>query len=161
MSRTIYGACLLALTIGGGLSIGGCGTTSGQSIPSGLTPVSGVVTMGDKPLVGATVTFIPAQSGANASGASGITDSSGKYVLKSYEGGGNGLAPGAYKVVISCLVKADGSVVIPGPDESPMQLLVGGAKETLPDQYSNLLGTKLLATVDASGAPIDFKLAAK
>ena len=113
------------------------------------------------PSVITTITFLPAQGDGKSSGASGITDSNGKYVLKSYEGGGQGLLPGAYKVVISCLMKADGSVVIPGPYESPMQLLVGGAKETLPDHYSNLLATKLIATVDSSGTPVDFKLTGK
>jgi hypothetical protein len=42
-----------------------------------------------------------------------------------------------------------------------MQLLTSGAREQLPEKYSSDIRTTLVATVDASGSPVDFKLSSK
>jgi hypothetical protein len=86
-------AALLAL-------IGGC---SGNSRPA-RTPVSGTVTYQGKPVDGATVTFAPMTEGAPT--ATAVTDSSGKYVLNTYEEG-DGAVPGDYRVTFSKVVIED------------------------------------------------------
>jgi hypothetical protein len=142
----------------------GCGG-GGPPLPSGIVPVTGTVTLDGEPVSGATVTFVPVQmsggGGAGLGAASGLTDSVGKYTLSGYEGRANGTTPGSYRVKISRLTRADGSIVIPGPDDSPMQLLTSGAKEQLPEKYSSDIRTSLVATVDAKGSPVDFKLSSK
>jgi hypothetical protein len=142
----------------------GCGGGA-PPMPSGIVPVTGTVTLDGEPVSGAIVTFVPVQitggGGAGLGAASGMTDSTGKYSLIGYEGRANGTLPGSYRVKISRLTRADGSTVIPGPDDSPMQLLVSGAREQLPEKYSSDIRTSLVATVDPSGSPVDFKLFSK
>ena len=137
----------------------GCGPAA-KPVPAGLVPVSGTVSMDGKGLNGATVMFIP--TSGQSSDAGGVTDDAGKYVLKSGEGQGTGALPGEYRVVITRLIKPDGSVVPPSPEKSPMQLMTEeNAKESVPAQYSDLLRSKLKATVAASGGTHDFDLKAK
>jgi hypothetical protein len=142
----------------------GCGK-GGPPLPSGIVPVTGTVTLDGEPVSGAIVSFVPVQiaggGGAGLGAASGMTDSTGKYTLVGYEGRATGTLPGSYRVKISRLTRADGSIVIPGPDDSPMQLLTSGAREQLPEKYSSDIRTTLVATVDASGSPVDFKLSSK
>ncbi|MFO0902275.1 MAG: hypothetical protein U0939_04700 [Pirellulales bacterium] len=138
----------------------GCGS-AGKPAPSGLVAASGVVTLDDKPLVGAQVMLIPVKATDGNTGAGGVTDSTGKFTLTSNEGGAAGAVPGTYRVVVSCLTKSDGTPVIPGPDESPMQLMIAGAKEQVPAKYSDAVASKLMATVDSTGAPIELKLTSK
>ncbi|MCL2622451.1 MAG: DUF4198 domain-containing protein [Planctomycetaceae bacterium] len=79
-----------------GLSFAGCN--------SGLRTeyVEGIVTLEDKPLEGALVTFIPA-SGGTARVAAGTTDARGRFTLTTAEGGkaGRGTTEGDYKVTIA------------------------------------------------------------
>lgn len=151
--------CLMCIMLAGG-----CGGGA-PPLPSGIVAVTGTVTLDGEPVSGAIVTFVPVQisggGGAGVGAASGMTDSTGKYSLIGYEGRANGTMPGSYRVKISRLTRADGSIVIPGPDDSPMQLLVSGAKEQLPEKYSSDIRTTLVATVDPKGSPVDFKLSSK
>src|SRR5690606_13781573 len=111
----------------------GCGGDSGPTAVEGTVPVTGTVTLDGAPGVKAEVQFLPAE-GANANSmATGVTDESGKYTLKS--GPTEGARPGKYKVVISQLMK-DGQPMVPGPDVSPMDLVVQGAVQTLHTNYS-------------------------
>jgi hypothetical protein len=80
------------LLIGGCLSLIGCGSESGPK----LVPVSGVVTMNNKPLEGATVSFSPV--GGEGAGAEDVTGPGGNY--KAMTRGRSGVAPGKYKVVV-------------------------------------------------------------
>lgn len=79
-----------------GLSFVGC--------DSGLKTefVEGIVTLEDKPVEGALVTFIPA-SGGTARTAAGTTDARGRYTLTTAEGGksGRGTTEGDYKVTVA------------------------------------------------------------
>ena len=84
-----------------------------------------------------------------------VTDESGKYTLKS--GPTEGARPGKYKVVISQLMK-DGQPMVPGPDVSPMDLVVQGAVQTLHTNYSEYGTTILQAEVPAGGGTIDFNV---
>jgi len=64
--------------------------------------VEGIVTLDDKPVEGALVTFIPA-SGGTARAAVGTTDARGRYTLTTAEGGkpGRGATEGDYKVIVA------------------------------------------------------------
>jgi hypothetical protein len=85
-----------AMLILAGLSFAGC--------HSGLRTeyVEGIVTLDNKPVEGALVTFIPA-SGETARVAAGTTDARGRYTLTTAEGGrpGRGTTEGDYKVTVA------------------------------------------------------------
>lgn len=78
-----------------GIAVVGCSKTS----LSGLSPVTGTITQGGKPLEGATVIFAPAaQSAARA--AAGVTDANGVFTLTTLQPG-DGAMPGDYNVTVS------------------------------------------------------------
>jgi hypothetical protein len=120
--------------------------------PKNLVPMSGLVTIGGKPVPMVVITFLP-PTGAGL--ATGETDSSGKFTLKS--AGGPGAVPGEYKVAISYLVSPKGvpqgvgarATMSPGPD-----LLT--ATEHLPPEYSDLGRTKISFTVGAERGRFDY-----
>lgn len=156
----------LKFVIAAGLALGiamqtGCGPGT-KSGPSGVVPVTGKVTLDDQPLAGALVTYIPISSVSGESfDAGAVTNDQGMYELRSGEGETPGALPGEYRVVISHLVKPDGSVVKPDKDKSPMQLALEGAKETVPTTYSDMAFSKLKQTVPAGGGKFDFPLKSK
>jgi hypothetical protein len=92
VNRSIVRAVLILV----GLSFAGC--------HSGLRTeyVEGIVTLDDKPVEGALVTFIPA-SGETARIAAGTTDARGRYTLTTAEGGrpGRGTTEGDYNVTVA------------------------------------------------------------
>jgi hypothetical protein len=59
--------------------------------------VTGVVLLDGQPLAGASVQFVPDESGRDATG---TTNDKGEFVMSTYDPG-DGVAPGSYKVVIS------------------------------------------------------------
>jgi hypothetical protein len=128
---------------------GGCS----QSDPS-LVPVTGTVTLNDRPLANATVTFIP-KDGTPGFGGVGKTDAAGKYTLKGGRDDAAGIPPGAYRVVIGKRLMPDGSEV-PADDNTPP--MNSPARESLPDAYSSMAASALSATVQPGGGPIDFPL---
>jgi len=111
----------------------GCG-------PSGpkTNPVSGKVTMDNKPLANATVTFIPANLDPKtpALQASGRTDDQGNYSLKMDKDNREGAPEGSYKVSISVFDRG-------GPDRPARGQLV-------PEEYNHK--TTLTFTVPAEGS---------
>ena len=92
-----------------------------------LAPVSGRVTLNDKPLGNAYVTFAPmAERGANARGvgSSGMTDAEGRYTLQ-VEPGKPGAIVGRHRVMITTLggaeaERSDGGVKLP-KDKVPLR----------------------------------------
>ena len=80
-------SCFLIATLG-------CGKYS-------LSPVSGTITLDGKPLADATVTFTPAERGANSPQSSGKTDKSGKYSLNLVEDETTGAVMGKHHVIIA------------------------------------------------------------
>ena len=117
-------------------------------------PVTGVVTLDDQPLEGASVTFIPTGTTTGVE-CVGQTDAAGKYSPKQIRGA-DGVPAGNYKVVISRQLKG-GKPVVPGQAAGE-----GGiAVESLPPHYSRAAESKLTATVNAGGGTIDFKLTSK
>lgn len=119
-----------------------------------LAPVSGTITLGDQPLTNATVTFVP-KDGTPGFGGVGKTDGAGRYTLRGSRDDALGIPPGAYRVVISKRLMPDGSEV-PASDRTPP--MASPAKESLPETYSSMTMTKLIADVPAGGRTVDFSL---
>jgi len=138
-------------TVAGVVLAIGCGGKGGP-----VLPVNGIVTMDDKPLDEATVTFHPEEQGI-ASGTA-RTGSDGKFVIKGVKGA-NGLAPGKYKVTVSKMKLPGGG----GPDDPPPVAAVTEAdiQNDLPAIYSHPAHTILAYTVTGDGKPIEIKLDSK
>jgi hypothetical protein len=162
----VAGAVLVMLTA--------CGEPAGPK----TEPVSGVVTLDDKPVEGATVTFAPTGSG---SAASGVTDAAGTYKLTTFRAG-DGAVMGSYAVSIT---KTEGSdqanVNLEGlSEEEAMKKAAeayyksssfkdmgnprsGGTKtkDLLPAKYKDAANSGLTADVKAGENKLDFKLSSK
>ncbi|MGV2335940.1 MAG UNVERIFIED_CONTAM: carboxypeptidase-like regulatory domain-containing protein [Planctomycetaceae bacterium] len=149
-----YCVQLLALTIVA--TAAGCGGGPQKIIPEKAVPVTGTITLDGKPLDNARITYYPS-SAAQGDGASGTTDSAGKYELQSVFGSEVviGAAPGKYKVVISRMVRPDGT---PMPADSQEPPIMSGARESIALQYSGFGTSVLSATVATSGGTFDFAL---
>jgi hypothetical protein len=159
------------------VSLAGCGPR--------LVPVSGTVTMDNKPVAGATVIFT-SEDGKYTS--NGLTDESGNFSLKSPAG--EGAYPGNYKVTVTKypkietdmspaskeyakqmtkeaeVGKAAGAPKIPkGSKMPPMPMpgastMASGAKSELPAVYATIEKTPLTAKVPADG-PVELQLKSK
>jgi hypothetical protein len=132
MRRTRFTAALLAA------AVAGCGGSS-------TADVSGTVTLDEKPLAGATVTFTPASTKDSGVGGSyGKTDADGRYRLKTVVGDKSGAAVGKHKVTIS-LTKEN-----PANPEAAVQ-------DVVPAKYN--VKSDLTFDVPAGGtSQADFKL---
>ncbi|QDT99722.1 carboxypeptidase-like regulatory domain-containing protein [Gimesia aquarii] len=147
MLRSILGTILVVMTTGCG------GGVEAKPLPK-TVPVSGVVTLNGQPLASATVTFIP-HGQTKGIECQGTTDESGQYTLKQQHGT-EGAPPGNYKVVVSRLLRGDGT---PLPKEGAG---AGGiATETLSRRYSDVTKTKLTAVVPQEGGEFKFDLKSK
>lgn len=137
----------------------GCGASVKEPNWPAVVPVSGSVTMDQNPLGQAIVLYIPDGSTVGQGG-SGMTDDSGKYKVSSRNAKGemvDGIIPGKYRVAISRMVKPDGSVWTPDPEnkEGPASV---GAREELPLEYSDPRSSIWLVDVITGGPPQDFPL---
>lgn len=151
-SRLSLYSLLLVFTAG----LTGCGgTTVAESLPD-TAPVSGVVTLNGKPIMFATVTFVPMGT-TKGFECVGVTDESGKYTLQQIRGAA-GAPPGEYGVVINYFLKADGTPIKIDGSEPPANL---GADEALPPMYSSFTDSKLTAKVTEAGGEFPFELKAK
>lgn len=146
-----HATTLRKLVLLGLLAFVGC-TPSGPA----LTPVSGTITLDDKPLVGAKVTFVP-QGDTQGHGGSTRTGDDGKYEITAHRANNRkGLQPGSYKVVVSRLVGSDGNLLPPDAKTADI-----AAIESVPARYSNARETTLSVTVDATPKAFDFPLQKK
>jgi hypothetical protein len=136
--RRLCGVLLLAC-------LWGCGHSSDR------IAVTGAVTLDGKALPDAVVTFLP-QGATGGLGGSGKTGPDGRYAMTSAQGG-TGILPGEYTVVVSRLLRPDGSP--PQPDRPPIE---SDARETLPAVYSNRDLSTLKATVSKDAPVHDFAL---
>jgi hypothetical protein len=105
-------------------------------------PVSGVVTLDGQPVEGATVLFTPMEPGGKAS--KGVTDASGRYILKPAEAGG-GVGPGTYGVSIKKTVAEDG-------DE---------AKHLLPQRFAEPTTSALTVEISTGVNEFDIELSSE
>lgn len=117
-------------------------------------PVGGVVTLDDRPLAHAIVTFKPAGATPGLGG-SGRTDADGKFTIVPARDG-PGLPAGEYKVTISRPLRKDGSP--PDPNTPPIE---SDATETLPGRYTDIGATKLTAAVSREKRSFTFSLTSK
>lgn len=156
MSRICF---VLFLVLALGLT--GCSEDTSVAPPGSVVPVTGVVTMDGKPLDYCKVTLVPmGGTTSQGYGASGSTDSAGKYEMKSLVGneGVIGAPPGSYKVTFIRMEKPDGTVVSPESQEPPM---MSGARMSLPMQYGGTDTTPVDVTISSSGGTYDFALKSK
>jgi hypothetical protein len=128
----------------------GCGNSEPATVP-----VNGIVTLKDKPLEGAVVRFFP-QGNTPGHGGEAITDAGGKFAITAAQTKSKGLPIGTYRIVITCLRRADGTVPASGVPE-----IDSDARELVPEPYSSRRDTPLSATVDAGGKTHDFHLPLK
>jgi len=112
-----------------------------------LYPVSGLVTMDDKPLVGARVSFLPEA----ARPSSGTTDASGRYQLQ-YTGDLAGAVVGQHQVSISKPEPDPNYTLDPSNEDD-----VAPELETIPERYRGV-NSELTAEVTSGDNTFDFKL---
>ena len=129
------------------VALAGC-TTGGPA----LTPVTGTVTLDDKPLAGALVKFFP-QGNTEGHGGFAKTGEDGKYEIAPQRLSGKGLLPGEYKVIVSRLLTPDGKPL--PPDAKPIET---AAIESVPEPYCRLNLTPLKVTVGATPVTLDIPL---
>ena len=92
---------LALLCVGVMITIAGCGASNPPT-----TPVTGTVTYDGEPLEGATVTLTPDAGSTGSRSASGISDASGNFIIKTvFTDGANadGALAGTYTVQVSKL----------------------------------------------------------
>lgn len=136
-------------------SLLGCGGGAPASKPLPKTePVKGTVLLDDKPLSGALVTFVPTGDTKGVE-CSGKTDESGNFVPQQLRGT-EGVPAGTYRVYIRRPLRGGKPIT----DEAP-GAAGGVVVESLPPKYSNPTESKLTATINAGGGPVEFKLTSK
>lgn len=145
----------LVLLVSGMGTLAGCGSASASPKTESLAPVKGCVTLDNKPIEGATVTFVPLAA-KMGDGAVGVTDASGNY--EATAGGANGAPLGLYKVTISRLIDPVGKPVVATLESPPANL---GARESILPKYSDHAISTLKCTVAAGGGTFDFKLTSR
>jgi hypothetical protein len=134
----------------GVLTITGCGGEDGRR----TVPVSGIVTMGGKPLDGAEVYFFSEKFSGM-----GMTDAEGKYKLV------QGTFPGENRVFITKIEGGSGENLPTELREDPEQMRVAneslgatpgskrvGPQQVVPEHYSNPEKTKLTFQVPENGS---------
>ncbi len=140
----------------------GCGSgVKKPDWPEGVE-VSGVVKLDGEPVETAIVRYIP-EAETTGPGATGMTDSLGEYSLTFRDANGkiaNGVIPGKYKVAISRMVKQDGTVWTPSPENNEGPRMTG-AMEQIPMKYSNPAQSTLRAVIGPKGGTFNFEVKSK
>lgn len=131
--------CFVILIITG--LFAGCG--SGADRPP-TAKAEGTITFENQPLEGASISFIP----ENGRPASGFTDASGHFVLRTFEAA-DGAIPGEHTVIISKVAA----------DSKKSDDMYATQKSAIPEKYADLKKSGLTASVDADGEnKFDFDL---
>lgn len=146
--------------------LAGCG--GGAAFPK-TYPVKGKVTVNDKPIEGAVVTF---QLDNGKENAIGRTDANGEYTLSMFRSG-DGAIPGKYRVAIAHFASDEPppTTLPPGqiasgdlsddyapPSDNPNAPKAAKPKSAIPEKYSNDKSSGLVAEVAAGPNVIDFPL---
>ena len=119
----------------------------GESV-SPANKVTGVVTVGGKPIEGATVIFEPSEGRS----ATGITDAKGEFTLTTHEEG-DGAVEGTHKVAISKAAYV--------PKDTSLEELAKAekSKSPVPEKFGSTERSELTAKVTADGKNhFEFKL---
>ncbi|MCC9609263.1 carboxypeptidase regulatory-like domain-containing protein [Blastopirellula sp. JC732] len=137
MVRGLWGVVLLSVSL---IALSGCG----QGGPA-LGQVTGTITQDGRPLPDAFVSFYPAAGGRSSHG---MTDQSGKYLLR-FTGMKDGALVGAHTVKIETGVQLSESETGPKPKKVPQ----------LPARYN--AESELTAEVERGNNTFDFDVQAK
>ena len=135
LARKGAGAIVLACLV-----IGLAGCARGPT----FADVEGVVTLNGKPLGNVKVEYWPETDGPISTG---VTDESGKYVLKADDGARTGAVIGEHKVLLRDLDMLGTKFL--GRKAENVADMSGGKKNRIPANYSDNKNTKLKATVNA------------
>ncbi len=121
----------------------GC-NSAGGNLPK-TVPATGVVTLDGKPVDGAQVVLVPA--GQEATGATAVTDSSGRFALRAYPEK-DGAIPGEYKVQVSktIQVKVEGAAKGSVDGGDPVRFEYG-----VPAKYTGFKSSGLSVTIPDTG----------
>ncbi len=153
-------------------TISGCGPSTPKTYP-----VTGVVTLDDKPVAGATVTFI-----SDKHSAATLTDADGKYAMSTFKQG-DGAVPGEYKITVTKYQKDAeenpyGNDKPPEVEQTPEAISEAYGKgytgppkgnaakapkewNDVPSKYSDMNKSGLTLTVEAKPVTFDIKLTKK
>lgn len=143
-ARTIRAAAWLGLAIAAG---SGCGSTKQVSTVQ-LAPVSGKLTLDDKPLAEATMEFIPTGE-TPGQGGGATTNEDGTFTAMT-PFGEEGLPPGDYQVVVSKL-ELPSNVHFDVPPDKTLPPADNPYREVLPPSYSDRMRSKLTVKVAPNG----------
>jgi hypothetical protein len=124
---------------------------AGCSGGAATSSVAGVVTLDGKPLVGASVQFVPQGTGRDATGE---TDKNGEFAMSTFKPR-DGVVPGTYKVIIS----PPTGTADPTPHGSAEDAMAAASKapakkpagSAFPEQYSRPDQTPLTQEVPVQG----------
>lgn len=144
------GRWLFVLLSGGALF--GCGKNPERCV------VTGLVTLNDQPLPGATVKFVPTRAEPESPAAlfGAVTDADGRYRVAG--------RPGKFKVIVLKWERKDGGELDPNQDDSIQQELQPEAdpnspyRLAIPTQYTLPSQTPFSGAVEVSGTTIDLPL---
>jgi hypothetical protein len=133
--------CFLTLAV----AAAGCGVTSRTS------PVSGVVLLDGKPLIGASIHFVAQGTGRDATGE---TNKNGQFTMSTFEPR-DGVVSGTYKVVISPPTGAADTAQYASAEEAMAAASKAPAKKpagpAFPEKYTRPDQTPLTQEVPAKG----------
>ena len=117
----------------------GCSSNNSNVPDADAVPVTGTVTLDNKPLAHATVYFTP-ENDAMGKSSTAITDANGKYELVTSYGKETkkGAVPGKYRVWFSLLVGPDGKPVTVDSDTSPYRCQLPISRVAARDGRPNL-----------------------
>lgn len=129
--------------LAGLFAVVGC-NSAGSNLPK-TVPASGVVTLDGKPVDGAQVILVPA--GQGITGASAVTDASGRFSLRAYPEK-DGAIPGEYKVQVSktIQVKIEGAKKGSVDGGDPVRFEYG-----VPGKYTDSQKSGLSVTIPDTG----------
>jgi len=114
-----------------------CFGCKGGGLP-GLVPCSGVVTLDDKPLEGATVMLIPRDSSGSLRNAIGVTDATGKFRMTTLQEN-DGVMPGTYTVTVTKFEKTGEVVTLSDKDpETGQNITFEPSANRLPAAYEKM-----------------------
>ena len=143
---------LLAVSVVSGCS----GGTEGDADRPARTLVSGKVTYDGNSVEGATVVLVPSSQGGKP--ATGLTDASGMFKLRTFETD-DGALPGEYKVTVTKLKSAaenqvaedDPNYEPPAEDGSDEDGSDGEPEHLLPEKYASAESSGLTASIPSEG----------
>lgn len=142
----------VALLMCVGTMLAGCGGVSADYSQIDLASASGTVTLDNRPLANAMVTF----EAPDKTFAFGKTDASGKYTLQ-FNSEQSGVTPGPKVVRITTVGGTDESAVYEvNPDEETGEGAATGSVEKVPAKYNKT--SELTATVASGSNTFDFPL---